>query len=106
MKYMHIAVKFSNYVADLQKTLSAEECRNIMIQPTCDGWLRVRYDIKNSDPRVVIERLIKRAGAQPVGFKSTADGADFDFRIDEHMDEKAVRKQVITQIENAGYFVN
>jgi|GEM_PF-3443648 len=106
MKYIHIAVEFDNPITNLHTSLVDGGARNVIVRPTHDGWFSVKYEIQLSDPRVMIARLIEEAGAQSVGFRTSACGANFDFCIDDNMDEEVIRQCVIAQIKNAGYSVH
>ena len=106
MKYHQITVKFANPIADLHTSLIDGGARNIVMHPTKDGWWSVHYEIKIDDPLVIVEQLIKESGAQPLGFKTNSHGADFDFRIDDNLDENIIRQQIIAHVKSAGYGVN
>ena len=106
MKYINLAAEFESPTKALGKALADSGARNINLHPTCDGWVSVRYEIKMPDPQKDIIQLVERTGAKLYHFGVTAGGANFDFRIDDRLDEREFKRQMINQLKSAGYRAN
>ena len=106
MKYINIVTEFNDPTKALMQSLTRSGAQNINMRRTLGGALEVKYEIAVADPRKEIERVIAASGAHLVRCATTARGADFDFRIDEHVDEKVCKQQIIEQLSRAGYRAN
>ena len=106
MKYVSIAAKFKDPAKALKGELLDSGARNVNLHPTCDGWFSVGYEIKLADPQKEIIRLVEKSGAKLLRLVINVDGADFDFRVDDQIDEHAFKQQMINQLKSAGYRAN
>lgn len=103
MKSINIVAEFQDPAKTLKASLSDRGARNISLHPTCDGWLSVRYEMKVADPQHEIIQLIEKSGAKLVHLAINSCGAKFDFRIDDKLDEREFKRQMIDQLQSAGY---
>ena len=103
MKSINIVAEFKSPAKALGEALSDSGARNIYLHPTCDGWVSVKYEIKIPDPQKEIIQLVEKAGAKLYHLGVTNGGADFDFRIDDRLDEREFKRQMINQLKSAGY---
>ncbi len=102
-----LQVKYLIKVAVQEKKLERELQRNgarmINVRKSFDGSLNVQYSIKCANPQKDIELLLTKSGGKNVHSISSYNGARFDFRLDDIIDERVFKKQVIEILRKSGY---
>ena len=106
MKNVNISVEYTDPEKALKDSLSRKGARNINIRRTYDGSLEVRYEIKCSNPQKDIAQLIEKAGGNNVRPSTSYNGARFEFKIDDRIDERVFKKQIIDVLRKAGFRAN
>ena len=106
MKYLTISVEYTDPEKALKDSLAKQGARNINIRRTYDGSLEVRYEIKCANPQKDISQLIEKLGGSNVRPSASYNGARFECRIDDRLDEREFKKQVIDVLRRAGFRAN
>ncbi len=106
MKNISLTVEFKNPEKELQEQLQRNGARNISIRRNFDGCLEVSYKIVCADPQKEIEKMLSSSGGQSVRSSSSYNGARFDMKIDDRLDEREFKKQIIDALRRAGFRAN
>lgn len=83
--------------------LQRQGARNIDVRRNYSGELEVRYTIKMDDPEKDITKILEQNGAQNVRMSSSYNGGRFDFRIDDIMDERELKRKLSDLLRRNGY---
>lgn len=103
MKNLNLTVDFKDPVKELKDQLQRNGARNIDVRRNYNGEIEVRYSMKADDPQKSIESLLSQAGGDNVRSSSSYNGARFDFRIDDRLDERKFKQDIIDALRRAGY---
>lgn len=103
MKNLNLTVDFKDPVKELKDHLQRDGARNIDVRRNYNGEIEVRYSMKADDPQKSIESLLGQAGGDNVRSSSSYNGARFDFRIDDRLDERKFKQDIIDALRRAGY---
>ena len=106
MKYVTVSVDFVDPEKSLKESLAKNGARNINIRRTYDGSLEVRYEIKCANPQNDIVQLIEKSGGANVRATPSYNGARFEFKIDDRLDEREFKRQIIDFFKKVGYRAN
>ncbi len=105
MKNISLTVEFKNPEKELQEQLQRNGAKNISIRRSFDGSVEVSYKIACADPQKEIEKMLSSCG-QNVKSSSSYNGARFDMKIDDRLDEREFKKQIIETLRRAGFRAN
>lgn len=103
MKYLTISVDYNDPEKALKESLAKNGAKNISIRRTYDGSLEVKYEIKCANPQKDIAQVIEKVGGSNVRPTTNYNGARFEFKIDDRLDDKEFKKQIIDILKKAGY---
>ena len=59
--------------------------------------------VQFTKPEEEIKRLLEKAGAKDVRYSTSFSGANFNYRLDDLVDEREFERRIKTQIREAGY---
>lgn len=103
MKYINLSVEFKNPEKELQEQLQRNGARNISVRRNYDGTVEVRYTVACPNPQKDIENMLEKSGGENVHSSENYNGARFDFRIDDRLDEKEFKKEIVEALRRAGF---
>jgi len=103
MKYSNISVSFKKPENEIKDQLARSGARNIDIRRSYGGEIEVRYTIKCADPEKEIQSLLSSAGAKDVRSSSSYNGAKFDYKLDDIVDEREFKRKISDNLRRSGY---
>lgn len=103
MKYSNVNVEFKKPENEIKEELSRSGARNIDIRRNYSGEIEVRYTIKCADPEKEIQSVLASAGAKDVRSSSSYNGARFDYKLDDMIDEREFKRKVSDELRRSGY---
>lgn len=106
MKYSNINVEFKKPENEIKEQLSRSGARNIDIRRSYGGEIEVRYTIKCADPEKEIQNFLSTAGAKDVRSSSSYNGARFDYKLDDMVDEREFKRKLQETLRRSGYRTN
>lgn len=106
MKYSNINVEFKDYVKELKEQLQRNGAKNIDIRRNYNGEIEVRYSIKCNDPEKEIQNILSKVGAQDVRSSSNWNGARFDYKINDIIDEREFKRKLTEELRKLGFRAN
>ena len=106
MKYSNINVEFKKLENEIKAQLSHSVARNIDIRRNYNGELEVRYTIKCANPEKEIQSLLSTAEAKDVRSSSSYNGARFDYKLDDMVDEREFKRKLQEALGRSGYRTN
>lgn len=102
MKYSNISVNFKKPENEIKEQLSRIGARNVYIRRS-GSEIEVRYTIKCADPEKEIQSLLSSAGAKDVRSSSNYNGAKFDYKLDDIVDEREFKRKISDNLRKSGY---
>lgn len=106
MKTIYLNVEFKDPETKLKAELQRSGARNVEVRRNYNGELEVRYTIKAANPQKDIEDMLNKSGGKSVHSSSSYNGARFDFRVDDIVDERVFKQKIIETLRRAGYRAN
>lgn len=106
MKYSNINVEFKKPENEIKEQLSRSGARNIDVRRNYSGEVEVRYTIKCANPEKEIQSLLSSAGANDVRYSSSYNGARFDYKLDDMIDEREFKRKIQETLRKCGYRTN
>lgn len=106
MKNVYLNVEFKDPVDELKEQLQKGGASNIDVRRSYNGDVDVRYSIKMSNPEKDIENMLKQSGADGVRASSNYNGARYDMRIDDRLDERKFKQDIIDSLRKSGFRAN
>lgn len=103
MKYSNISVNFKKPENEIKEQLSRSGARNIDVRRNYSGEVEVRYTIKCANPEKEIQSLLSSAGANDVRSSSSYNGARFDYKLDDMIDEREFKRKISDNLRKSGY---
>lgn len=89
--------------SELRSQLQRSYARNIDVRRQFNGELQVSYTIKAANPQKEIESMLTQAGGKNVRSSSSYNGARYDFKIDDIIDERVFKQKIAETLRRAGY---
>ena len=106
MKNSSINVEFKKPENELKEKLQRSGARNIEVRKSFNGEIEVRYSIKCNDPEKEIQNVIYQVGAKDVRSSSNYNGARFDYKLDDIVDEREFKRKLQDLLRRSGYRSN
>lgn len=106
MKNIYLNVEFKDPKSELESQLKRSVARNIDVRRNSSGELEVRYTIKAANPQKEIEAMLSQAGGKNVHSSSNSNGARYDFKVDDIVDERNFKQKITEALRRAGYRAN
>lgn len=106
MKYSNVNVEFKDPIKELKEELQRKGARNIDVRRSYNGEIEVRYSMKCADPEKDIKELLSKAGAQDVRSSSNWNGARFDYKLNDIVDEREFKRKVYDELRRNGFRAN
>ncbi|MDD4575122.1 MAG: hypothetical protein PHI36_01715 [Bacteroidales bacterium] len=102
MKNVNLNVEFKDPIKELKEQLQRSGARNIDVRRSYNGEVEVRYTMKCADPEKEIESMLKQSGAENIRSSSSYNGARYDMRIDDRLDERKFKQDIIDSLRRNG----
>lgn len=103
MKNVYLNVEFKDPVKELKDQLQRGGAKNIDVRRSYNGDVDVRYSIKMPDPEKDIENMLKQSGVESVRSSSSYNGARYDIRIDDRLDDRKYKQDVVDVLRKSGF---
>lgn len=106
MKSISIDVEFVSPEKKIEEDLRKNGARDISVRRTYGNKVEVRYVLEIENIEEQIENLIMRAGGNQVRASSNYHGARFDFKLEDLIDEREFKRQIIDKLRKSGFRAN
>lgn len=106
MKNSCINVEFKDPAKEVREQLQRSGARNIDIRKNFNGELEIRYTLKCPDPEKEIARVLEGLGANIVRPSSTYNGARYDYRLNDIIDERDFKRKASDVLRRSGFRAN
>ena len=105
-KYVSMNVEFKDPVDDLKQQLERNGARSVSVKRNYYDDIEVQYTLKSSNPEKIISKIIEQAGADNVRANKNYNGARFEFKIDDIIDEYEFKRKISSILRDAGFRAN
>lgn len=103
MKYSSINVDFTSPEKKLKEQLQRSGAKDITVRKVFDGTYEVRYTVKCDNPEKDIQSVLSQTGTRDVRATTNGNGARFDYKLDDIVDEREFKRKLQDMLRRKGY---
>lgn len=106
MKTIYVNIEFKDPVAELKTQLQRSGARINYVRRNSGGEMEVSYIIKVANPQKDIENILAQAGGKNVRPSPNYNGARYEIKLDDMIDERVFKQKITETLRKAGYRAN